>query len=48
MIGHFVLILKFGLMGENEDQRANPSGDTSLSVLPRRKFGVRRAEKDQR
>ena len=48
MIGYFVLILKFELIGENEDQSANPSGDTSLSVLLRRKFEVRRAEKDQR
>ena len=46
MIGYFVLILKFELIGENEDQSANPSGDTSLSVLLRRKFEVRRAEKD--
>ena len=46
MIGYSVLILKFELMGENEDQSANPSGDTSLSVLLRRKFEVRRAEKD--
>ena len=46
MIGYSVLILKFELIGENEDQSANPSGDTSLSVLLRRKFEVRRAEKD--
>ena len=47
MIGYFVLILKFELIGENEDQSANPSGDTSLSVLLRRKLGELKKTKDK-
>ena len=47
MVGYFVLILKFELIGENEDQSANPSGDTSLSVLLRRKLGELKKTKDK-